>query len=139
MTDAPKKRLNTWPKGVSGNPKGRPSGADMVRQYLKPHSEALITKAKDLALAGDTTALRICIDRIAPPPRNESAPVVIFEIEAAQTMSDKARAIVNAAGGGLISPDTAALLLGAIANAAKIIEVDELANRIAALEAHNLI
>lgn len=49
-------------------------------------------------------------------------------------MSDKARAILAAAGKALISPDTATMMLGAIANAAKIIEADELADRITALE-----
>ncbi|MBU0589457.1 MAG: hypothetical protein KKE95_01135 [Gammaproteobacteria bacterium] len=53
-------------------------------------------------------------------------------------MSDKARAIVDAAGSSILSPDTAAVLLGAIASAAKIIEIDDLAARIAALEAREL-
>lgn len=110
-----------------------------MRQLLVPHRESLVKKAVELALAGDTVALRICMDRIAPPLRNEAAPVSIPGIALATSMSDKARAIVDAVGEGLISPDTAAILLGAMANAAKIIEADELAARIAALEAHGLI
>ena len=54
-------------------------------------------------------------------------------------MSEKARLIVNATGEGIVSPDAAATLLGAIANAAKIIETEELAGRIAALEVRDLI
>ena len=135
MTDKPK-RPNTWPKGVSGNPAGRKKGAELVNQLLKPHAKELVIKAKNMALAGDTTALRICIDRIAPPPRNESAPVVIPGIDQANTMSEKAACIVSAMGNAQIGPDTAAMLLGAIASAAKIIETDELAARISALENH---
>ncbi len=91
-----------------------------------------------LAKAGDTVALRICFDRIAPPPRAESPPVKIPGLADAVTMSDKARAIISACGNGEISPDTASMLLGAIANASRIIEADELADRIAVLEERSI-
>lgn len=123
-----------WPKGKSGNPKGRTAGVEIIRQLLDPHREDLIAKLVELAKAGDTVALRICFDRIAPPPRAESPPVDIPGLADAETMSDKARAIITACGNASISPDTASMLLGAIANAARIIEADELAERIAALE-----
>lgn len=129
----------TWKKGQSGNPKGRTPGVERVRQLLDPKRDKLVQKAVELALAGDTVALRLCMERIAPPPRAETPPVEIPGLAEAVTMSDKARALLDAAGRGSISPDTAALMLGAIANAAKIIETDELADRIAALEVRDLI
>lgn len=106
---------------------------------LAPHSKELMAKAVELALAGDTKALRLCIERIAPMPRAESPPVSIPGIAQAVSMSDKARAILDAVGDAAISPDTAAMLLAAIASATRIIEADELAARIAALEARELI
>ncbi len=36
---------------------------------LDGESEALTRKASELALAGDTTALRLCLDRVLPPRR----------------------------------------------------------------------
>lgn len=127
-----------WKAGQSGNPLGRPTGVERVRQLLDPHREELIQKAVAMALSGDTVALRICIDRIAPPPRAESAPVSIPGIALAGSMSDKARAIIDAVGNAVISPDAAGVLLGAIASATKIIEADELASRITALEARDI-
>jgi hypothetical protein len=63
-------------KGQSGNPAGKPKGArdkrTELRALLHPHAEALVNKAVDLALAGDTTALRICVDRIIPPVRSDA-------------------------------------------------------------------
>lgn len=114
-------------------------GVERVRQMLAPHSEGLIAKAVELALAGDTKALRLCVERIAPMPRAESPPVSIPGIALAISMSDKTRAIVDAMGDAAISPDTAAMLLAAMASAVRIIEADEMAARIAALEARDLL
>lgn len=61
-------------KGQSGNPQGRPAGTGdkrrELRALLEPHAPALIEKAVELALAGDITALRLCLDRIIPPMRS---------------------------------------------------------------------
>lgn len=138
MENSPvKERRTTWKPGQSGNPAGRAPGVERVRQLLKPHSEELVKKAYEMAMAGDTVALRLCIDRIAPPPRAEFALASIPGIALAGSMSDKARAIVDAVGNAVISPDAAAMLLGALASATKIIEADELADRLAALEARD--
>ena len=54
-------------KGQTGNPAGKPKGAKdkrtELRALLDPHKEALAAKGVELALGGDTTALRSCIDR----------------------------------------------------------------------------
>jgi len=128
-----------WKPGQSGNPKGRAPLVEHVRKLLNPHREELVRKALTLALEGDTTALKLCLERVAPLPRAELPKIDIPGLAAASTMSDKARCIVDAAGNGIISPDAASMLLGAIASAAKIIETDELAERIAALEASDLV
>lgn len=134
-----KKESSRWKPGESGNPKGRVPGVEKIRHLLDPHREQLVAKAVELALAGDSVALRLCLDRIAPPPKAEAPPVVIPGLAEARSMSDKARVILNATGEGIISPDAAATLLGAIANASKIIETEELAQRIAALEVRDLV
>jgi len=67
-----------YQKGHSGNPAGRPPGLPdkrtVLRELLAPHAEALVAKVVALALAGDTAALRICIDRLIPLQRHATIP-----------------------------------------------------------------
>ncbi len=57
-------------KGQSGNPSGRPQGAlnkrAQLAKLLEPHAETLINKVLELALNGDSNALRLCIERLIP-------------------------------------------------------------------------
>lgn len=138
MTEASRKNPTTWRKGQSGNPAGRKPGAELVRQLLEPKRAELVQKAVDMALAGDATALRICIDRLAPPARGEAAPVHIPALASAATLTDKATALLHAIGDGQVAPDTGAALLNALAAACRVAELDELARRLAALEAKTL-
>lgn len=68
----------TFAKGISGNPSGRPKGsknrttlirnaieADMVDR-LQHDALAVLNKTIELALAGDTTCIKILMDRLLP-------------------------------------------------------------------------
>lgn len=119
---------------MSGNPRGRKPGVEKLRQFLKPHTEAVMQKALDMALAGDALMLRAILDRLAPVPRSQHDAVVVAGLAEAATLTERANAIAAAAGRGEITPDAAALLLNAIAAACRIAEYDDLQRRISALE-----
>ncbi len=126
--------MSKFKPGQSGNPRGRKPGALRVLHLLEPNIQALIAKAVELALAGDTQALRLCLDRIAPPPRAESPAVKILKLSKAKTLPEKAAAVLDAVATGSISPDTGERLLGALAHAGQIIEYDAINKRLEALE-----
>lgn len=113
---------------------GRPRRTAVVRDLLEPKRKELVQKAVDLALSGDPTALRLCIERLSPPPKAVSPAVVIEGLAEAKTMTEKCEAIVRAVGRGAVSPTIASELLAAVSNLAKAMEVDELLRRIEALE-----
>jgi hypothetical protein len=125
-----------YKKGRSGNPAGRPPGiADKrteLRALLAPHADALVKKVVALALEGDTTALRLCLDRLIPPAKPRDLPVKLSGL--GETLADQGRRILGAAADGDITPDEAGALMQAIAAQGRLVEIYELERRIAALE-----
>jgi len=123
-------------KGQSGNPNGRPKGVKdrrtKYRDLLEPHAEGLMKKAVDLALGGDTTAMRLCLERVCPAIKAKDEPIKIDGLKG--TLAEQGQAIIAALGEGDITPAEAASVLGALSSQARIVEVDELEKRIAALE-----
>ena len=121
-----------WKKGESGNPSGRPI-ENPARRLLMENAEALTTKAIELALAGDTAALSACLARITPPLKGQAAPIHL-EMPASGNLLDQAQRILQAATDGTIAPDIASQLMQALSTMAKVREIDELEQRLAALE-----
>ena len=123
--------------GASGNPKGREPGSrdrrSVLREMIAEHAETLIGKALDLARDGDAAAIRLLLDRAIAPLRPEST-TVRLDLPENASLSEMSRAIMAAVSAGDIPPDTARGLLDALAAQARVIEVDELARRIEALE-----
>ncbi len=124
--------------GQSGNPAGKPPGAkhratQAVLALLAGETEALTRKAVELALEGDTTALKLCLDRLAPPLEPCAAPLQM-EGPLPETLTEAARAFVSAAAQGQIPPDLAAHMISALASVAKVEEMEQLKDRMEALE-----
>ena len=74
---------------------------------LDGEAEALTRKAVEMALAGDTTALRLCLDRILPPRRERP---VNFKLPNLQKPTDAAgamAAITGAVAAAEITPSEA--------------------------------
>ena len=127
-------------KGVSGNPAGRPKGIIDRRQrwqkLIGEHTEELIRRALELAREGDTSALRVLLERAIPPIKAQSEPVYIPGLLTAETLTAKAQAILDAIGNGSLAPDIGESLLAALGNVAKTAEIDDLTRRIEFLEQH---
>jgi hypothetical protein len=125
----------TFAKGNSGNPKGRPrSEIVALRKQVADKAEAIIDQVVAKALDGDLAAAKLILDRIIPPLKPVSAPVT-GEITKAETLSGQAQAILTAAASGHLSSDIAAQLIQSVANLSRIVETEELQDRIKALEA----
>lgn len=137
---ASKQRGRPFAAGQSGNPSGKPRGTRnattlAVESLLDGEAEALTRKAIELALEGDTIALRMCLDRIAPPRKGRA---VTLNLPASlKTPADLAAAqasILAAMGSGDITTDEAADAAKVIEAVGAAMERRELEARIAALE-----
>lgn len=115
------------------NNPGRPKGArGKKRMMLEAHSKKLLQKLVDLALDGDQSAMRLCIDRLIPRLRPQSSPIRV-DIDGKDVVT-QAEAIVQAALQGALPPDVARELTAALADVARLKEFTEIEGRIAALE-----
>lgn len=123
-------------KGQSGNPTGRPKGRPdkraQWRKELEKHGTDLVAKAVELALAGDSQALKLCIDRAIPAYRPTAEPVR-FEMQG-DTLTDKAESILAAVATGELDPQTGKALIDAIGSLVKVTEIDDITRRLAELE-----
>ena len=108
MEEQQQQRGRPFEKGRSGNPAGRPRGARnratrAMQKLLDGESDALTRKAVELALDGNTTALRLCLDRLLAPRRDRAAPLKLPPVEDAGGLAGAMAAITAAAGNGEIS------------------------------------
>ena len=123
---------------TAGNP-GRPPGARhkatrAALALLDGEAEALTRQAVTLALEGDTTALRLCLERIAPPKRD--APVT-FDLPPMQSAADAAKAagaVLDAVALGDLTPTEGAHIMGLVETYRRTLETTELEARVMALE-----
>lgn len=125
-----------WKPGESGNPNGRAPGTGEVgklRASIAKHLPDIIARLVESAKDGDAGAARLLLERVLSPIKasEQAAPIEL----PAGSLTDQGRAIVTAAGVGHLAPGQAAQLLAGLGTLAKLIETDELAARIAALEA----
>ena len=130
----------TFKRGKSGNPQGRPKGIisrrGQLSKLLEPHAEALINKAVELAKAGDINALRLCLERLIPKPREESINLEIPEEEVnspAKLLVLSVR-VINAVTAGEITPEQAQKIFSVINIQREVIALATLEDRVIEIE-----
>jgi hypothetical protein len=107
-----------------------------LRERLDKATPDIIDKIVEKALDGDLAAAKIILDRTAPIPKQSSATVHIPDLGSeSTTLVEKAGAILGSVASGNCPADVGAVLMQSVTALAKVIEVDELERRIAALEA----
>ncbi len=136
---APKQAGGRFQRGRSGNPAGRPPGARnkttrAAEALLDGEAAALTRKAIHLALDGDTTALRLCMERILSPRRDRPLTFALPKIESAADAAQAMSAIIGATAAGEITPGEAADVARLLEGFVKLVETTELEKRITALE-----
>lgn len=126
----------TFSEGNPGRPKGaRHKVTRAVEELLEGQADALTEKAIALALEGDTTALRLCIERIAPARKDSPVTFDLPEMVSAEDAAKAASSVLQAVSDGVLTPSEGAQVMGLIETYRRTLEVTELEARISALEA----
>lgn len=118
---------------------GRPAGSRnrttvAVLELLEGQAEALTGKAVEMALAGDTVALRLCLERLAPPRKDAPVEFALPQMKIARDASEAAAAVLQAVSEGDLTPGEGAKVMMLVDAFRRTLETSELEARLAALE-----
>ncbi len=130
---------NTRGKPFStGNP-GKPIGARhrvtrAVEALLEGQHEALTQAAITKALEGDGVALRLCLDRLAPPRKDAPISISLPPVTSAADAVVASSALLDAVAAGEVTPGEAGPVMALLVSHKAIVEAGDLERRITALE-----
>jgi hypothetical protein len=106
-----------------------------VEALLEGEAEALTRRAIDKALEGETTALRLCLDRIAPARKDAPVSFALPSIKTAADSVAASASLLDAVASGEVTPDEAGRVMALLTAHKALVEAGDLEARIAALEA----
>jgi hypothetical protein len=107
----------------------------VLEALLDGEAEAITRKAVEMALDGDTTAMRLCMDRILPPRKERPIMFAMPRMETAADAVNASAALVNAVAAGDITPGEAGELSKLVDGFTKAVELHEIQQRLDKLEA----
>ena len=135
----PPKKKHGFRPGESGNPKGRPQGSRnkatiLAQEMLDGEVKTLVRKCIDLALAGDQTAMRLCLERLLPPRKDSPVKLKLPKMDGPKAAVSALSALLDAVGQGELSPGEAQAVAGLLESFTRTLELEDLAARVATLE-----
>lgn len=135
------KRTNAgqFARGSSGNPKGKPEGSRnkvtlAAEGILDGEAEALTRKAIEMALAGDGTALRLCIERLMPVRKERRVKFNLGKVEGVADHPSAQSRIAQAVASGELAPGEGLTLSSMLDSQRRSLETAELGERLAKIE-----
>jgi Family of unknown function (DUF5681) len=136
---APSRRGGTFKPGQSGNPTGKAKGTRnattlAMEVLLDGQAEALTQKAINMALEGDMTALRLCLDRVLPARKDRPVTFALPPINTPQDAAVTISAVLSAVAAGELTPSDASEISKLIEVYVETVKTAEFAERLNQLE-----
>ena len=125
----------TFGPGNSGKPKGtRHKATQAALALLDGEAEALTRQAVTMALGGDATALRLCLERIAPPRKDVAVTFDLPRMETARDAGKAAGAVLGAVADGDLTPTEGAHIMALVETYRRTLETSDLEARLRYME-----
>jgi len=121
--------------GNPGKPKGtRHKTTLAIEAILDGEAEALTRKAIELAKAGDTTALRLCLERLAPPRKDRPVKLTLPPLERPEDAMTATAALVQAVATSELTPSEAETVGKLLETHRRVTELVDVEARLTRLE-----
>jgi len=118
-----------------GRPKGsRNRDTAPAKTLLEEYTPHLTRKLIALALEGNAQALRICMERIMPAPRDACVPIKLPKIKSAEDIASAAEKVMRSIGKGLLSPSEAETIMSVLKGQSRVLEDAGTEKRVQKLE-----
>ena len=125
----------TFLKGNSGRPKGaRNHKTVAIESLLEGQAKALTQAAISKALEGDSVALRLCMDRIMPAPKDKRIKVQLPSISSPRDLLKAASDVMISVQSGELTPLEGEKIMALLERCQKLFVSVDLVERIEALE-----
>jgi hypothetical protein len=142
MMDQSNNEKKTGHRYESGNKfgKGRPAGSrnkatEALQALLDGEGEQITRKAIEMAIDGDVTALRLCLERLIPPVKERRLSLNVPKLESAGDIAKALGTLLDSVASGEITPSEGQTIATLLEVQRKAIETAELEARISRLEA----
>jgi hypothetical protein len=134
-----RKQRGGFKPGQSGNPSGRPKGARnratlAAEALLQGEAEEVTRTCIERAKAGDSTALRLVMERILPPIRERAIHIELPILASVADLPAALCRIMEALAAGDITPGEGSALCGILEAVRQSLQVAELDERMAEIE-----
>ena len=127
-------------QGVSGNPAGRPAGSRnkttlAIEALLEGEGENIARKLIELAQKGDLQAVRLCLDRIAPPRKERCIEFPTRPVKGPQDLPITYQDILIEVAEGRMTPGEGETLSNVVTNHLQTLDAVSQPERLEKLEA----
>jgi len=120
--------------GESGNLNGRPKDktpATLFRKSIVDDMPEIINTLVKLAKGGDVAAAKVLLDRVCPSLKPQAMPI---NLPVNGTLAEQGGEIIKATMTGQIPPDIGSQLITALSNQGKLVDFQEMVERLARIE-----
>jgi hypothetical protein len=128
------KESTKFKPGVSGNPKGKPKDktpATLLRKSIAEAMPEIILALIEQAKGGDVAAAKCLLDRVCPTLKPQAQPICL---PVNGSLVEQGGEVIRATLAGQIPPDIGSQLITALSNQGKLVELQELTERLQSIE-----